>query len=89
MRITQTFPTFDKEFQALSFTRSAIILPLMMRLEKAQSLKELERYASCNLGMDVCFVYNGVGKLYFRHHNNQTEVALIRFTFSNHFQHSE
>lgn len=89
MKIVSRTPTFKNEYRILHAPRSAIILPLIARIENARSLNDLGNSASCDLGLDVCFVYNGVGKLYFQHHNNETEVTLLKFTFSNHFQHSE
>ena len=89
MKIVNSTPTFKKAYRILHASRSAIILPLIDRIENAATLDDLGNCASCDLGLDVCFVYNGVGKLYFQHHNHKTEATLLKFTFSNHFEHSE
>lgn len=84
MKIVERTPTFRDAYRILHASRSAIILPLIARIENATTVSDLGNSASCDLGLDVCFVYNGVGKLYFQHHKNGTEVTLLKFIFANH-----
>ncbi len=84
MKITFKTKIYQNEYGVISFTRSAVLLPLISRIERAQSLMDLENHSSCDLSDNVCFVFNGVGKLYFQHFNNETEVKLLRFAFTNH-----
>ncbi len=65
-------------------SRKAIILPLIDRIKNANSFNDLENKSTCNSSDNIYFVYNGFGKLYFQHFNNENEVKLIRFTFANH-----
>jgi len=75
--------TFRKEWKIEPPTRKAIILPLIDRIKIANSIKDLDKMSSCDKGLRVCFIYNLVGKLYFRIHDDNS-VTLLKYIFANH-----
>lgn len=84
MKIVGYTPIYKKEFNILDFNRSSVLFPLITRIENAKSLDDLKNKSSCDADEDLCFIYNHVGKLYFKHQNNETKVILLRFKFANH-----
>jgi len=76
-------PTFKNEWKIEHPSRKAIILPLIDRIKSANSIDDLEHTSSCDKGIGVCFIYNFVGKLYFKH-NDDLSVTLLKYIFANH-----
>ena len=63
--------------------RRSIILPLLYSIELANSVEDLEKTSSCDQGINVCFIYNSVGKLYFQIVDKKS-VKLLNYIFQNH-----
>lgn len=84
MIIKKRTPTFKRTFKILDFSRSAILLPLLDRIKNAKTIHDFQHISTCNLGIDVFFIYNGVGKLYFHYDRKDRQVTLLKFDFANH-----
>ncbi|MDA7960673.1 MAG: hypothetical protein MPJ08_08110 [Nitrosopumilus sp.] len=71
---------FDSKFESEWHTRRAIVLPLIDRIEEAESLADLGDILTCEAGADYC-VYNRICKLYFAYDTKNNAAELMGYAF--------
>lgn len=86
MKIRGELPSFTEKFDIEQYSRGAIVLLCISNIKISENINTMNKISTCDLqiGDNIYFTFNGVCKLYFKHHPSENSVTLMDYIFKNH-----